>query len=80
MIEMLLVGAIVLVATLYATWALLPAAGRQRVVRRLARLSAAGGVPAWLQRGARSLEQRTRSTSGPCDGCSVPPTGGEPPR
>jgi len=80
MIEMLLVGAIVLVATLYATWALLPAAGRQRVVRRLARLSAAGGVPAWLRRGARSLEQRTRSTSGPCDGCSVPPTGDEPPR
>ena len=80
MIEMLLVGAIVLVATLYATWALLPAAGRQRVVRRLARLSAAGGVPAWLQRGARSLEQRTRSTSGPCDGCSVPPRGDEPPR
>ena len=78
MIEMLLVGVIVLAATCYATWALLPAAGRQRVVRRLARLSAAGGVPAWLQRGVRSLEQRTRSTSGHCDGCSAQPPGDEP--
>ena len=73
MIEMLLVGAIVAVATLYAMWALLPAAGRQRVLRRLARLSAAGGIPAWLQRRARSLEQHTRSTSGSCDGCSGQP-------
>jgi hypothetical protein len=79
-LEMLLVGSIVLVATLYATWALLPAAGRQRVVRRLARMSAAGWVPAWLQRGVRSLEQRTRSISGHCDGCSVQPPGNEPPR
>ena len=80
MLEMFLVGSIVLLATLYATWALLPAAGRQRVVRRLVSLSAASGVPAWLQRGVRSLEQRTRSTSGHCDGCSVQPPGDEPPR
>lgn len=81
MIEMLLVGAIVVMATLYATWALLPAARRQRVVQRLARLSAAGGVPAWLQRRARSLEQRTRSTSGHCNGCSgLPPGDDGPPR
>jgi len=80
MIEMLLVGAIVLVATLYATWTLLPAAGRQRVVRRLVSLSAASGVPAWVQRGARSLERRTRSTGGHCDGCSVQPPGDEPHR
>jgi hypothetical protein len=71
MIEMLFVGAIVLLATLYSAWALMPAAGRQRVVRRLARLSAASWVPAWLQRGVRSLEQRTRSTSGNCEGCST---------
>ena len=78
MIEMLLVGVIVLAATCYATWALLPAAGRQRVVRRLLSLSAASGVPAWLQRGAQSLERRTRSTSGHCDGCSVQPPDDEP--
>jgi hypothetical protein len=78
MIETLLVGAIVLVATLYATWALLPTAGRQRVARRLARLSAASGVPAWLQRGARTLERRTSSTSGHCDGCSAQPPRDEP--
>jgi hypothetical protein len=80
MIEMLLVGAIVLVATLYAAWALLPAAGRQRLVRRLARLSAAGGVPAWLRRGVRFLEKRTGSTAGHCDGCSSQAPDDEPPR
>jgi hypothetical protein len=78
MIEVLLVGAIVLVATLYATWALMPAPARHRLARRLARLSAASGVPAWLQRGARSLERRTRSTSGHCDGCSAQPPRDEP--
>jgi hypothetical protein len=80
MIEKLLVGVIVLVATLYAAWTLLPAAGRQRVLRHLAKLSAAGGVPAWLQRAVQSLEPRARSTGDPCDGCNIQPPGDEPPR
>jgi hypothetical protein len=80
MIELLLVGTIVLAAALYATWALMPAPARQRLARRLARLSAASGVPAWLQRGARSLERRTIATSGHCEGCSSKAADHEPPR
>ena len=80
MIEMLLVGAIVVVATLYAAWALLPAAGRRRVLRHLAGLSAAGGVPASLQRGVQSLEQQARSAADHCAGCSSQPPGDEAPR
>ena len=45
MIEMLLVGAIVLVATLYSTWALMPAPARQRLARRLLVLTDGGPVP-----------------------------------
>jgi hypothetical protein len=80
MIEMLLVGVIVLVATLYAAWALLPAAGRQRVLRHLARLSATGGVPASLQRGVQSLERRARSAADHCADCSSQPPDDEAPR
>ena len=45
MIEMLLVGAIVLVATLYSTWALMPAPARQRLARRLLEPVQGGLVP-----------------------------------
>lgn len=80
MIEMLLVGAIVVVATLYAAWALLPAAGRRRVLRHLAGLSAAGGVPASLQRGVQSLERRARPAADHCADCSGPPPDDDAPR
>ena len=49
MIEMLLVGAIVLVATFYSTWALMPAPARQRVARRLLALSRSGWCPGWIR-------------------------------
>jgi len=45
MIEILLVGAIVLVATFYSAWALMPAPARQRLARRLLALTTAGWCP-----------------------------------
>ena len=54
MIEMLLVGAIVLVATFYATWALMPAPARQRLARRLLALTEAGWCPDWIGRRIRA--------------------------
>jgi hypothetical protein len=74
MIEMLLVGAIVLVATLYATWALIPAPARQSLARRLLVLSEAPGCPDWIGRRIRAAAKSSVTSGGPCDGCSsLPP-------
>jgi hypothetical protein len=80
MLEMLLVGAIVLVAALYSTWALLPAPARQRVARRLAASSASGWCPAWLRRRLESAATRRGPAAGPCDGCSGHASRDEAPR
>jgi hypothetical protein len=70
MLEMLLVGAIVLVATLYSTWALLPRAARQRLAGRLLPLASSGWCPDWLRRRIQSAAARTGPGS-PCDNCGV---------
>jgi hypothetical protein len=70
MIEMLLVGATVLVATFYSTWALMPATARQRLARRLLALSGAGWCPGWIGRRIRAAAAGPGAPGGPCDGCS----------
>lgn len=70
MIEMLLVGAIVLVATFYSTWALMPAPARQRLALRLLALSDALWCPGWIGRRIRAAASGPGAPGGPCDGCS----------
>ena len=70
MIEMLLVGAIVLVATFYSTWALMPAPARQRLARRLLALPGAHWCPDWISRRIRTAAADRGTSGGPCDGCS----------
>ena len=71
MAQMLLVGAIVLVAAVYSTWALLPPAARQRVASRLLPLASSRGCPDWLRRRIQSSAARNGPVGGPCDNCSV---------
>jgi hypothetical protein len=70
MVEMLLVGAIVLVAAFYSTWALMPAPARQRLARRLLGLSEAGWCPDWIGRRIRTTASGPGTSGSPCDGCS----------
>ena len=70
MIEMLLVGAIVLVATLYSTWALMPAPARQRLARRLLGPSKAAWCPDWIGRWLQAAASGPSVSGGACDGCS----------
>ena len=69
MIEMLLVGAIVLVATFYSTWALMPAPARQRLARRLLVLAESGRCPDWIGRRIRAAASGPGTSGGPCDSC-----------
>jgi hypothetical protein len=70
MIEMLLVGAIVLAATIYSTSALMPAPARQRLARRLLALAEAPRCPAWLGRRIRAAASGPGVSGSPCDGCN----------
>ena len=70
MIEMLLVGVIVLAAACYSMWALMPAAARQRLARRLLVLTDAGLCPDWIGRRIRAAASGPGNSGGPCDGCS----------
>lgn len=70
MIEMLLVGAIVLVATFYSTWALMPATARQRLARRLLALSGAGWCPGWIGHRIRAAAAGPGASGSACAGCS----------
>jgi hypothetical protein len=70
MLESLLVGLIVGIATVYAAWALTPAATRNRLaVRAAAKLEqrGSGGPAAWAAARLRSL---ARVPVGSCDSCS----------
>jgi hypothetical protein len=70
MIEMLLVGAIVITATLYSTWALMPAPARQRLARRLLGLSTTRWCPDGIGRRIRAAASGPGISGSPCDGCA----------
>ena len=69
--EAILVGLIVLAATLYAAWRLLPASLRLRTAHRFAEWGRRPGRPAWLQRASMAVEAAARRGVGACSDCSA---------
>ena len=68
----ILAGLIVLAATLYAGWTLMPGALRLRLARAFGAWARRPGLPAWLGRGATKLESRAaRRHAGACSDCSA---------
>lgn len=76
--QAVLAGLIVLVATLYAVWALMPPATRTRLARSVTRWSRRGRRRAWLARAGEGLEKAARS--GGCEDCSASQAVAKPPR
>jgi len=78
--EAILVGAIVLLAALYAAWALLPAQPRLRLARSIAQWGRRSGRAAWMTRATSWLEQAALKRMGGCSDCgAVQSTPGRPP-
>ena len=69
--QAVVVGLIVLVATTYAAWALLPAALRLRLAQGFAGWAARPGRPDWLARAAAAGERAARARLGGCSDCSA---------
>ena len=69
--EAVIVGLIVLTATLYATWRLLPASLRMRVARRIGEWGRQPGRAGWLQRASTAVEEAARKGVGACSDCSA---------
>ena len=67
----LAVGLIVLVATTYVVWALVPAGTRVRLATNFAAWSRGVGRPAWIGRLAAALERAARSRLGGCSDCGA---------
>jgi hypothetical protein len=67
----LTVGMIVLVATTYAIWALVPAGTRLRLASRFSAWSCRAGRPAWLGRLAIAVESSARARLGGCIDCGA---------
>ena len=73
--QIIVVVPVVLVATLYVAWTLLPGALRLRLAARFAERARRPGQPAWLARLAGRIERRARTRAGVCGDCG----GGTPP-
>jgi hypothetical protein len=72
--QAIVVGLIVLMAALYAAWALMPAALRVRLAQRFAAVVRRGGQPGWLIRAAVAIERNARRGLSGCGDCgAVPP-------
>jgi hypothetical protein len=69
--EASLVGLIVLAATLYAIWRLLPASLRLRTARRIAERGRRPGSPAWLKHASIAVEAAAHRGIGACSDCSA---------
>jgi hypothetical protein len=74
------VGLIVLIAAIYAVWALLPARPRLRLAERLSAMTRRAGAPAWLVRVADAAEASARRRLGGCSDCSAVQAAPAPPR
>lgn len=74
MLESILVGLIVVAATAYAAWALVPGTTRLGLARRLGAWGRESGRPAWIGRATGAIERAVGQRHGGCSGCSsVPP-------
>jgi hypothetical protein len=72
--QSILVGLVVLLASLYAVWALLPAGPRRRLAQTVADWTRGPGRPAWLARAGEALESSAQRRPGDCEDCgSAPP-------
>jgi hypothetical protein len=69
--QAIVVGLIVLVATLYAAWTLLPAGLRLRLATRLGAWGRRPGRAAWLACAAGAIERRAGARHGACSDCSA---------
>jgi hypothetical protein len=69
MIESMLVGLIVVAATLYAVWALTPAAARNRLALRIAHALGGPEAPGVRGRVASWLQRLARAPVGGCSDC-----------
>jgi hypothetical protein len=65
----IVVGALVSVSAAYAVWALMPAAARLRLARRILRWSEMQPTLWWLRNAARSAESRAQKRLAGCGGC-----------
>jgi hypothetical protein len=78
--QAVIVGLIVLAATTYAAWALLPASLRLRLARHLAATARSVGGPAWLVRFAERLAASALRRLGGCSDCSAVHAAPTPPK
>jgi len=78
--QALVVGLIVLAASGYVAWALLPAGLRLRLALRLATVARHAGGPAWLVRFADAAEAGARRRLGGCSDCSAVQAAPTPPK
>jgi len=69
--EAIFVGLIVLTATAYATWRMLPASVRLRIARRITEWGERPGRAAGLQRAATTVAAAARKGVGACSDCSA---------
>ena len=69
--EAIVVGLIVIVAALYTTWTLLPAAVRLRLALRVGDWGRRPGRAGWLQRVSTAVETAARKRAGGCGDCSA---------
>ena len=69
MLETLLVGLIVLVAALYAVWALLPAPTRRSFALRASQRLGGPGAPGLRGRIATTLQRVAQAKAGGCADC-----------
>lgn len=69
MLESILVGLIVLVAALYAAWALMPALTRRNVALRISALLGGPTAPGLAGRIAARLQQAAHAKAGGCADC-----------
>jgi len=72
--QVLIVAAIVLAATLYTAWALMPTTWRLRATRRIARWTAGADRPAMVARLAAALESASRLRPCGCGDCGASKT------
>jgi len=74
--QMIVVVPVVLAATLYVAWTLLPGVLRLRLAARFAERARRPGQPAWLARLAGHVERRARARAGTCGDCGgdTPPS------
>jgi hypothetical protein len=78
--QAVIVGLVVLAATTYAAWALLPAALRLGLARHLAAATRRAGGSAWLVRFADAIEGSALRRLGGCSDCSAVQAAPTPPK